>query len=230
MNLKDLLKKGEPIFKKIDALVEAKEYDKAMQLIESSEPPSEWVMELPSKSVPGTTYKAISIDVMEAAMRRIFKDAYICEIKAPIISQDKGKFAVTICVIYGYYGFGESFSYKELHGIATVVSPDISMLELASPKASTMAVKNAIKQMGGLFGKYLNRATEEVDLPLEPAEIVMTPEELAEDLELKIKKCSTYDELRTYRLVVYDKKMPFKLHHLYETRLRELASTAKSIG
>jgi hypothetical protein len=230
MNLKDLLKKGEPIFKKIDALLEAKEYDKAYQLIETSEPPSEWILELPSKSVPGTTYKTLSIDIMEAAMKRIFKDAYISEIKAPIISQDKGKFAVTVCVSYTYTGFNEGFFFKEVYGVATVVSPDISMLELATPKASTMAVKNAIKQVGALFGKYLNRASEDVDLPLEPAEIVLSPEELADDLMTKIKKCVTYDELRSYRLVVYDKKMPFELQNLYETRLRELANTAKSIG
>jgi hypothetical protein len=167
---------------------------------------------------------------MEAAMRRIFKDAHISEIKAPIISQDKGKFAVTVCISYSYRSLHELWCHKEIYGIATVVSPDISMLELASPKASTMAVKNAIKQLGGLFGKYLNRAAEDVDLPLESAEVVLTPEELVEDLTLKIKKCVNYDELRTYRLVIYDKKMPFELQNLYETRLRELANTAKSIG
>ena len=230
MNLKELLKKGDPIFKKIDALVEAKEYDKASRLIEETEPPSEWIIELPSKSVPGTTYKTLPIDIMEAAMRRIFKEAYISEIKTPIISQDKGKFAATVCISYTYTPFNSELFYKELYGIATVVSPDISMLELATPKASTMAVKNAIKQMGGLFGKYLNRVSEDIDLPLEPAEIVLSTEELAEDLMTKIKKCVSYDELRTYRLVIYDKKMPFELQNLYETRLRELASTAKSIG
>ena len=229
MNLKELLKKGEPIFKKIDALVEAKEYDKALALIESSEPPSEWIVELPSKSNPGSTYKTLPIDIMEGAVRRIFKDAYISEIKAPIISQDKGKFAVTVCVSYSYRTLHEHLFDKEVYGIATVVSPDISMLELASPKASTMAVKNAIKQLGGLFGKYLNRSSEDIDLPLEPAEINLTPEEMAEELTSKIKKCFDYQELRTYRLLVYDKKMPLELQNLYETRLRELAHTAKNI-
>lgn len=230
MNVKELLKLGEPIFSKIDKLVKAEKYEEAYELIDSSEPPKEWILELPSKSSPGETYKALPIDLMEAAMRRIFGSAGIETINQPTIVSDKGRFAVTVVVSYYYNAFELKSFPKTVDGIATVSCNDISLLELASPKASTMAVKNAIKQLGGLFGKYLNRPVEDVEFPGEEQEIKLTPEELAKNIAQKLLSCKTYDELKSYRLVVFDKKMPLELQSLYENRLRELAKTAKSIG
>lgn len=230
MNVKELLKLGEPIFSKIDKLVKAEKYEEAYELIDSSEPPKEWILELPSKSSPGETYKALPIDLMEAAMRRIFGSAGIETINQPTIVSDKGRFAVTLVVSYYYNAFElKSFS-KTVDGIATVSCNDISLLELASPKASTMAVKNAIKQLGGLFGKYLNRPVEDVEFPDEIQEKKLSPEELSKDISQRLLSCNSYDELKSYRLVVFDKKMPLELQNIYETRLRELAKTAKMIG
>lgn len=230
MNVKELLKLGEPIFSKIDKLVKAEKYEEAYELIDSSEPPKEWILELPSKSSPGDTYKALPIDLMEAAMRRIFGSAGIETINQPTIVSDKGKFAVTVVVSYYYNAFEfKSFS-KTIDGIATVSCNDISLLELASPKASTMAVKNAIKQLGGLFGKYLNRPVEDVEFPGEEQEIKLTPEEMAVEIAQKLMSSRSYEDLKTYRLLVYDKKMPLELQNIYEKKLRELAKTAKSIG
>jgi hypothetical protein len=89
---------------------------------------------------------------------------------------------------------------------------------MATPKASSMAVKNAIKQLGDLFGKSLNKSEDEVELPEHKEEEQATPEQLANQLAA----CNTMDELKSYRLVVYAKNSPTELQELYETRLRSL--------
>jgi hypothetical protein len=68
-----------------------------------------------------------------------------------------------------------------------VTSPNIQGLELATPKAESMAVKNAIKKLGGLFGKYLNRVEDEII-----EEPQMNLEEKMESLPEAIKKHPNY--------------------------------------
>ena len=217
MNTK-LLEFGEPIFQRIKQAESEGKLVLARNIIESTPPPAEWVVELPSKSNKSETYKTIPLDVMEGAMKTIFEEAYISSISSPTITQDRsGKYAVTIVVDYHYKTF-EDFVYRSLTGIATVVCPDIQMLELATPKASSMAVKNAIKQMGDLFGKSLNKTEDEVEIPEHKEEEQATPEQLASQLAA----CNTLDELKSYRLVVYAKSSPTELQELYETRLRSL--------
>jgi len=217
MNTK-LLEHGEPIFQRIKEAVSQEKHLLARNIIESTPPPAEWVVELPSKSNKSETYKTIPLDIMEGAMKTIFEDAHISSISSPAITQDRsGKYAVTIVVEYCYKPF-DNFIYKNLTGIATVVCSDISMLELATPKASSMAVKNAIKQMGDLFGKSLNKTEDEVEIPEHKEEEQATPEQLANQLAA----CNTLDELKSYRLVVYAKSSPTELQELYETRLRSL--------
>lgn len=216
MNTK-LLEFGEPIFQKIKQAKSEGKFALAKSIIENTAPPSEWVVELPSKSNKSETYKTLPLDIMEGTMKTIFEEAYISSISSPTITQDRsGKYAVTIVVEYCYKPF-EGF-INSLMGIATVVCPDISMLELATPKASSMAVKNAIKQMGDLFGKSLNKTEDEVEIPEHKEEEQATPEQLANQLAA----CNTLDELKSYRLVVYAKNSPTELQELYETRLRSL--------
>lgn len=217
MNTK-LLEFGEPIFQRIKQAESEGKLVLARNIIESTPPPAEWVVELPSKSNKSETYKTIPLDIMEGAMKTIFEEAYISSISSPTITQDRsGKYAVTITIDYHYKTF-EDFVYRSLTGIATVVCPDIQMLELATPKASSMAVKNAIKQMGDLFGKSLNKTEDEVEIPEHKEEEQATPEQLANQLAA----CNTLDELKSYRLVVYAKSSPTELQELYETRLRSL--------
>lgn len=216
MNTK-LLQYGEPIFQKIKEAELEQKFLVARSIIENTPPPQEWIVELPSKSNKSETYKTIPLDIMEGAMKTIFEEAYISKISSPTITQDRsGKYAVTIVVEYCYKPFDDFIS--SLVGVATVVCPDITMLELATPKASSMAVKNAIKQMGDLFGKSLNKSEDEVEIPEQPQEEQATPEQLASQLAA----CNTMDELKSYRLVVYAKSSPTELQELYETRLRSL--------
>ena len=216
MNTK-LLELGEPIFQKIKQAISEEKYELAWSIIQNTPPPAEWVVELPSKSKKGETYKTLPLDIMEGAMKIIFKNAALRSISSPTITQDKsGRFAVTVAVEYIFDSFGDVFSI--LPGIATVFASDIQLLELATPKASSMAVKNAIKQLGDLFGKSLNKSEDEVELPEQKEEEQATPEQLASQLAA----CNTIDELKSYRLIVYAKTSPTELQDLYETRLRSL--------
>lgn len=220
MTIQEQIKLGEPIFSRIDELLSIGKRQEAFDIIENTEPLKEWVIELDSKSKPGTKYKTLPLSIQEAIMKRVFKIARINEIKSPIINQDKnGKFSVTIITIYEYC---HDFVIKNnLYGIASVVVNDISQLELATPKASSMAVKNAIKQMGALLGKYLNISEVEEDIPVSNVEKPITPEERINSLSESIAFCKTLEELKSFRLVVYSKATPLEIHTLYETKLRE---------
>jgi hypothetical protein len=80
-----------------------------------------------------------------------------------------------------------------------------------------MAVKNAIKQLGDLFGKSLNKADDELEIPEQSIEQEATPEQLSSQLVA----CNSLEELKSYRLVVYSKGTPLEIQDLYETRLRK---------
>ena len=212
-----LLEFGEPIFQRIKEAVSQQKYQLAMSIIQTTPPPAEWVVELPSKSRKGETYKTIPLDILEGVMKIVFGEAYIASINSPTITQDKsGRFAVTVLVDYFYKPFDAN--YTTIPGLATVFASDIQLLEMATPKASSMAVKNAIKQLGDLFGKSLNKAEDEVEIPEHKEEVEATPEELSKQLVA----CTTMEELKSYRLVVYAKSSPTELQELYETRLRSL--------
>jgi hypothetical protein len=211
-----LLELGEPIFQRIKEAVHERKYSLAYQIIQNTPPPPEWVVELPSRSKKGDTYKTIPLDIMEGAMKVIFNNAQIGYISSPTIIQDKsGHFAVTVQITYVYISFDKE--QYNLPGIATVTVNDLQLLEMATPKASSMAVKNAIKQLGDLFGKSLNKLEDELEIPEQAVEQEATPEQLSSQLVA----CNSLEELKSYRLVVYSKGTPLELQDLYETRLRK---------
>jgi hypothetical protein len=215
MNTK--LQLGEPIFQKIREAISENKFELANSIIQNTPPPSDWVVELPSKVKKGETYKTLPLDIMEGAMKVLFKRAMLESISSPTITQDKsGKIAVTVSIVYSYTDHSDSVHW--LPGVATVVVSDLSLLEMATPKASSMAIKNALKQLGDLFGKSLNKADDELELPEQIAEVELTPEQLANQLAA----CESMEDLKSYRLVVYAKNSPTELQELYETRLRSL--------
>lgn len=218
MNTLELLKKAEFFFKELDKLAREEKFAVIMDLIDRAEPPAEWIIELPSKIESGASYKTIPLDLMEAAVRRIFGGSRIVDTSLTI-SQDKGKFAVTAIVKYGY-SFISKEGISQLVGVATVCTSDIAMMELASPKAVSMAVKNAIKQLGGLFGKYLNRI-EEAEFAIEELPKANLEDKI-DTLEECLNNCKTIDELKTYRKVVSSKSISPHIQGIYENKLREL--------
>lgn len=224
MTIADQLLAGNKIFKEISTLVLDGKIKEAYDIIENATPPDEWIIELPSKMNPKEKYKTIKLELMEAVMRTIFGGCGIHEIKTPVVISDykTGRTCVSIIAIYSYSGLGVGLlSEKLAYGIASSTS-DIGLMEISVPKTSSMAVKNAIKNIGGLFGKYLNRETEpELEIPVtlkdEP-----TPEERATSLTESIAFCKTVNDLKSYRLVVYGKGTSPEIQELYETKLREL--------
>ena len=216
-SLIDLLSEAEPIFRRIGEHEASPEsLPEVLELIDKYEPPASWILELPSQLKEGT-YKTLPIDLMEAAVRRIF--GYTSGISKTLhtsITQDRmGKFSVSKTVEYTLRG---DYGAYVLIGTASVTSPNIQGLELADPKASSMAVKNALKQLGGLFGKYLNREEEQ--------EIIETPkenlEERMESLPETLKKIETLEELKSYRRLVYSKSVSHEIQAIYEEKFREL--------
>lgn len=217
MTVHKLLQKAEPIFRKIDEAIiynnDIPCYDDALGLIDSAEPPQEWILELPSKAKSGETYKTIPLDLMELSARRIFNTARITSINNVIINQDKSGWMCATSTIT--YTCGNTIV---LPGIASVPCASIQLLELATPKSSSMAVKNALKQLGGLFGKYLNRSEDQEEMPFEVEEPKLTEESLA----VRLASCKTIDDLKSYRLIVYSKGISADIQSLYETLLREI--------
>lgn len=199
----------------------------AYRAIDMATPHDSWVIELPSKSKDGQMYKTLKLDLMESLMKHIFYYAGIKRVSAPVISQDRnGGFAVTVNVLYEYTHFnGEETCI--LPGIATVYSPSLQLLEMATPKASSMATKNAIKQLGGLFGKYLNRNEESEDsIPAEDKK--PSKEEQLDSLTQGLISAKSLTDIKSYRHIVYSPTMSNKeIQALYETRLRDFTKKSK---
>lgn len=212
-----LLADGEAIFNRIAEFAEGPDsLTDVLEMIDRYEPPASWILELPSQLKEGT-YKTLPLEVMEASAKRIFGyQSAISTISSPTIIQDKmGKFSVSVTA---EYSLGYSYGQHITHGIASVTSPNIQGLELATPKASSMAVKNALKQLGGFFGKYLNRVEEEV------SEVPATPsiQEEIDSLPDAIRKVQTLEDLKTYQKLAYSKSISHEVQTLYEQKLREL--------
>ena len=219
MTLKEQMDAGKHIFEKIDSLFKENRFQEAYEYIQAESPPECWLIELDSISKKGSKYKTIKLELMEAVMRRIFGKCEICEISSPVICQDKmGNFAATITV-------NLKVDYIDsriiLPGIATEVVSNINLLPLAIPKASSMAVKNAIKQTGRLLGKYLNNEAEEIELPIESSEKILTKDEEAEAVQQGIISAKTLQDLKSWRHIVFSRSGTLENQNLYETRLRE---------
>lgn len=189
--------------------------------IDKGIPSQDWIVELPSKRNNKETYKTIKLSKMEELMKQLFGYCGIAEISEPnIVSDRNGKFAVTVRVIYEFTA--PEGGIRKLYGIATVVVSDITMLELATPKAASMAVKNAIKQLGGLFGKYLNNS-EEAEQELPTGEVKISPEDQKKAITEGIITSNTISDLKSWRSLVYSSICSREQQDLYETKLRQLS-------
>jgi hypothetical protein len=220
MTIKDQLKDAEPIFSRIDKLIKADKINEAYEIIQNDNPPSSWIIELNSIANSGDKFKTIKLELMEAVMRRIFGKCEVNHIEPPIISQDKSGYAsATVVVGVKTYILGTA-NQVILSGVATEVVNSIKLLPLATPKASSMAVKNAIKQVGRLLGKYLNNENEELELPI--AEVKPSLEEQSEAVTQGIITAKSISDLKSWRNLVYSRMGTKEQQELYETRLRQL--------
>jgi hypothetical protein len=222
MTLKEQMLDAEPIFSEIDKLINQGKFKEAYEIIQTTNPPDSWLIELDSRLKKGDKYKTIKLELLEAAVRRIFGYCELRSIDQPVITHDKsGAVSVTVvCKLETKYLEGKPFPLV-LSGVSTEIVENVRLLPLATPKASSMAVKNAIKQLGRLFGKYLNNESEELELPIESTEKLLTPEEELQAITEGILAAKNLIDLKSWRHLVYQKKN-LEQQNLYESRLRQL--------
>lgn len=221
MTLKEQLQSGEDLFRQIDDLVLKRQPTKATELVLNSNPPDSWVIELQSIQNPNEKFKSLKLELMEAVARRIFGHYQIKSIQKPTILQDKqGNFSVTIIVEVEIMSFDGEL--KVLPGIATETIGSMKLLALATPKASSMAVKNALKQLGRLFGKYLNTEADDVELPI--IEMKPSVEDQKNAVTEGIITSKSISDLKSWRSLVYSKMGTKEQQDLYETKLRQLSN------
>ncbi len=190
MTIQEQLDFGINIFIRIEAAVHAGQYDTAYAIIRSETPPDEWVEEFTSLLDEGKTYKTMKIELLEAVATKIFGYWYVSRISEPVININRDKFAVTLGATINY-SLPEEKHTRQLQGIATEVAHNIMLLPLATPKALAMAKKQALKQLGNLFGLSLSRNVEgeEVNFAKAPENTLVL-----EAIE-EINKCKTLEEL-----------------------------------
>jgi hypothetical protein len=160
----------------------------------------EWIKTKKSE-VTGEEYQYNDIELIEDILSYFGKWRY--EIKKTQFVQDKFGINVTVEVVLYYMDKqpGEIFSEMGMSsGIASEFAPNTKYLTLATPKAASMAFKNAAKKIGTLLGKDLNRGIENNELP--SVFIEKEPKQTTQQRVIsQIANCKTTDELESYKLL-----------------------------
>ena len=221
MTLKDQLLDGEAIFRQIDDLLSKRQVSLANEIIQNTNPPSSWIIELQSIANPSEKFKSLKLELMESVAKRIYGHYQIKTINQPVISQDKqGSCCATVVVEIEIMSFEGDM--RIIPGVATEVVGNMRLLPLATPKASSMAVKNALKQLGRLFGKHLNVDIDDVEVPI--AESQPTVEDQINAVTQGIVMARNISDLKSWRTIVYSKMGTKEQQDLYETRFRQLTN------
>jgi hypothetical protein len=161
----------------------------------------DWIKTKKSE-VTGTEYQFNDIELIEDLMDYFFQWYYrIVDTK---IVSDKVGFSVTVTVELSYLKKAtepQNFCKSSaVYGIASEYAANTKQLTLITPKAASMAFKNAAKKIGKVFGKDLNRGIENNELPVVQVEKESKKTTKEKILE-QISKCTTADELETYKLL-----------------------------
>lgn len=155
----------------------------------------EWIKTKKSE-VTGEEYQYNDIELIEDILS--FFGAWRYDIKQTHFVQDKFGICVTIEIALYYTSKFSSFAVS--YGIASEFAPSTKYLTLATPKAASMAFKNAAKKIGRLLGKDLNRGIENNELPsvvIEKVSKQTTQERVIE----QISKCKNIAELESFKLL-----------------------------
>jgi hypothetical protein len=159
----------------------------------------DWIKTKKSE-VTGTEYQFNDIELIEDLMDYFFQWNY--RIVDTQIVSDKVGFSVTVTVELSYLKKATDNFCKSsaVYGIASEYAANTKQLTLITPKAASMAFKNAAKKIGKVFGKDLNRGIENNELPVVQVEKESKKTTKEKILE-QISKCTTVDELETYKLL-----------------------------
>lgn len=158
----------------------------------------EWIKTKKSE-VTGEEYQYNDIELIEDILS--FLGMWRYDIKQTHFVQDKFGICVTVEVILHYTTNANSPIFTDIsYGIASEFAPSTKYLTLATPKAASMAFKNAAKKIGRLLGKDLNRGIENNELPsvvIEKVSKQTTQERVIE----QISKCKNITELESFKLL-----------------------------
>jgi hypothetical protein len=157
--------------------------------------------------VTGEEYQYNDIELIEDILS--FFGDWKYEIKETHFVQDKFGISVTVEVVFQYGHILPKY-IKDIpvnksgifasSGIASEFAPNTKYLTLATPKAASMAFKNAAKKIGTLLGKDLNRGIENNELP--SVFIEKEPKQTTQQRVIsQIANCKTTDELESYKLL-----------------------------
>ena len=157
---------------------------------------AEWIKTKKSE-VTGEEYQYNDIELIEDILSYFGDWRY--EIKETHFVQDKFGISVTVEVAL-LFARKEKASVDIFAGIASEFAPNTKYLTLATPKAASMAFKNAAKKIGTLFGKDLNRGIENNELP--SVFVEKEPKQTTQQRVIsQIANCKTTDELESYKLL-----------------------------
>lgn len=178
----------------------------------------EWIKK--QKSILGeNSYEFNDIEVVESLLTGVYDSWFYDFMFAPVITQDKnGGASVTVTVKLFVFDI-EDTQYTTRVGIATEYVSSIKMLQLATPKAATMALKNAAKKLGELFGSSLNRGLEDSELPTVQVEKI-TPSSREESYTIVLKEAKTKAEVESCKYMLITPA----LKALYAKKLKTLKS------
>ncbi len=178
----------------------------------------DWIKTKKSE-VTGTEYQFNDIELIEDLMDYFFQWNYrIVDTK---IVSDKVGFSVTITVELLYWK--KVTEQYAVYGIASEYAANTKQLTLITPKAASMAFKNAAKKIGKVFGKDLNRGIENNELPVVQVEKESKKTTKEKVLE-QISKCTTADELETYKLLCMS---DVELKSAYQEKLHSIIKKYK---
>jgi hypothetical protein len=178
----------------------------------------DWIKTKKSE-VTGTEYQFNDIELIEDLMDYFFQWNYrIVDTK---IVSDKVGFSVTITVELLYWK--KVTEQYAVYGIASEYAANTKQLTLITPKAASMAFKNAAKKIGKVFGKDLNRGIENNELPVVQVEKESKKTTKEKVLE-QISKCTTADELETYKLLCMS---DVELKNAYQEKLHSIIKKYK---
>jgi len=161
----------------------------------------EWIKTKKSE-VTGEEYQYNDIELIEDILS--FFGDWKYEIKETHFVQDKFGISVTVEVrlTLSWSKTPDNWVPDLLlfFGIASEFAPNTKYLTLATPKAASMAFKNAAKKIGTLVGKDLNRGIENNELP--SVFVEKEPKQTTQQRVIsQIANCKTTDELESYKLL-----------------------------
>lgn len=160
--LLDVYKDLFDVLKKRTAGVEY--YSSSYEIIDETEPAEEWIITAPSSIYPGETYQYIPISILEALMDRVFSYNWQFEIVHHLLEKEEktGIWLVNFDVKI-HYRFPYENDWKFVCGAASSSAENICKMSMVSPMTMIEAKKSAIRQIGTLFGRNLNRGMNEAE-------------------------------------------------------------------